>query len=245
MDTRKWGSSGWHLLHTISFHYPIKPTNSDKINYLLFFSTVKNILPCKYCRESFEVFTQEIKLINYLDNRDKLSKWLYMVHNLVNDKLRKQGLLNYPNPKYKEVESKYIDSDLKSPLHSPWDFLYCAVFNYPHKKDLTTQMVQSYYTFFDMLNLVLPEGSFKKLYQESYQKYNIKCYLSSRFKLKKWLFKVNCYLNNTLCQKNKNYKAICDKYDGYRAGCSKKSHKGITCRKESKRHTKKNHPNKK
>ena len=65
-----------------------------------------------------------------------------------------------------------------------------------------------------------------------------------RFKLKKWLFKVNCYLNNTLCQKNKNYKAICDKYDGYRAGCSKKSHKGITCRKESKRHTKKNHPNK-
>ena len=98
---------------------------------------------------------------------------------LVNDKLRKQGLLNYPNPKYKEVESKYIDSDLKSQLHSPWDFLYCAVFNYPHKKDLTTQMVQSYYTFFDMLNLVLPEGNFKKLYQESYQKYNIKCYLSS------------------------------------------------------------------
>ena len=74
------------------FSLSFRPTNSDKINYLLFFSTVKNILPCKYCRESFEVFTQEIKLINYLDNRDKLSKWLYMVHNLV--------MINYENRDY-------------------------------------------------------------------------------------------------------------------------------------------------
>ena len=118
-------------------------------------------MPCKYCRESFVIFTDEIKLINYLDNRDKLSKWLYLVHNRVNDKLRNQGLLHYSNPKYKEVQNKYMGCDLKSQTYSPWDFFYCTVFNYPHKNDLTPQIIQSYFTFFDLLNLVLPDGSFR------------------------------------------------------------------------------------
>ena len=33
MLTGVWGCSLWHFLHTISFNYPINPTETDKINY--------------------------------------------------------------------------------------------------------------------------------------------------------------------------------------------------------------------
>ena len=36
MLTRVWGPSMWHILHTISFNYPLKPTHQDKINYRKF-----------------------------------------------------------------------------------------------------------------------------------------------------------------------------------------------------------------
>ena len=33
MMTAIWGPSMWHFLHTMSFNYPIKPTDDDKKNY--------------------------------------------------------------------------------------------------------------------------------------------------------------------------------------------------------------------
>ena len=50
MMTSVWGPPLWHTLHTISFNYPIKPTDKQKKDYYKFYSSLKNILPCKYCR---------------------------------------------------------------------------------------------------------------------------------------------------------------------------------------------------
>ena len=33
MVTTIWGPGMWHFLHTISFNYPINPTDEDKTNY--------------------------------------------------------------------------------------------------------------------------------------------------------------------------------------------------------------------
>jgi hypothetical protein len=33
MQTYIWGPPMWHVLHTISFNYPIKPSKNDKKNY--------------------------------------------------------------------------------------------------------------------------------------------------------------------------------------------------------------------
>ena len=35
MLTRVWGPSLWHVLHTISFNYPVEPTYKDKVNYFI------------------------------------------------------------------------------------------------------------------------------------------------------------------------------------------------------------------
>lgn len=228
MDTRKWGSSGWKLLHAITFNYPNKPNNNDKINNLLFFNTIKSILPCRYCRESFEIFTKELCLIDNIDNKHKLSKWLYKVHNRVNDKLRNQGLLTTENPKYNEIKNMYENNEYNDFI--PWEFLYCIIFNFPTQKKINIEVIQSYYTFFDLLNILIPSKHIRNLYNIAYKKYNIKCCLGSRIKLKQWLFKMNCFINNDLCKKNKAYKDICVQYDSYRSGCGKKTFKGVTCR---------------
>ena len=231
MDTRKWGPSGWIFLHTISFSYPNKPNSKDKINNLLFFNTIQDILPCKYCRESFKQFNQKLPLINHLDNTHQLSKWLYNIHNMVNNKLRNQGLLKNNNPTYSEIKNKYSNHYSN---FIPWDFLYCIIFNFPTLKNINATIIQSYFTFFNLLTILIPDNNIKQLYLLAYQKYNIKCYLNNRIKLKQWLFKINCFINKDLCRKNKKYKDICQRYDSYRSGCSKKNFKGITCRKSNK-----------
>ena len=48
MMTSIWGPSYWHILHTMSFNYPIKPTCDDKKNYRNLILNLKNVLPCKY-----------------------------------------------------------------------------------------------------------------------------------------------------------------------------------------------------
>jgi len=107
MQVDKWGPSGWTFLHTISFNYPDNPTNDDKKKYRTFFENVGEILPCKYCRISYKKFITELPIDQFLDSRKQLTKWLYRIHNKVNNKLRKQGLLNTKNPKYSDICEKY------------------------------------------------------------------------------------------------------------------------------------------
>ena len=43
--TSIWGNSAWHLLHTISFNYPVNPTPKDKNHYRNFILSLQNVLP--------------------------------------------------------------------------------------------------------------------------------------------------------------------------------------------------------
>ena len=50
MQVNKWGPGGWAFMHTITFNYPLNPTDDDKQHYKNFFQSLKYILPCNYCR---------------------------------------------------------------------------------------------------------------------------------------------------------------------------------------------------
>ena len=39
MLTSVWGPNLWHVLHTMSFNYPVNPTEQDKIHYMNFITT--------------------------------------------------------------------------------------------------------------------------------------------------------------------------------------------------------------
>lgn len=88
--TKIWGESGWVMCHSITFGYPLDPSDHDKIKYKLFFEMLGEVLPCKYCRESYLKFISEGPTAlteNKLKNRESLTKWLYDLHNQVNNKL--------------------------------------------------------------------------------------------------------------------------------------------------------------
>ncbi len=103
MMTSIWGPPMWHILHTISFNYPIHPTVDQKKHYYNFYNNLKNILPCKYCRDNLSSNLKNHKLtLSVLKNRDSLSRWVYQLHEIVNSMLGKNSGL-----KYEDVRDRY------------------------------------------------------------------------------------------------------------------------------------------
>jgi hypothetical protein len=96
MMTSIWGPPLWHVLHTISFNYPVKPTKEDKDNYLNYFNSLKYILPCKYCRDNLKNNLKKLPLKRgVFKSRDTLSRWVYLLHEEVNKMLGKKSNLSY------------------------------------------------------------------------------------------------------------------------------------------------------
>ena len=82
MNVNKWGPGGWIFLHTITFNYPLEPSESDKKKNKFFFNSIGNMLPCKYCRESYQIYIKYIPVEMFLDSREGLCFWLYKIHEL-------------------------------------------------------------------------------------------------------------------------------------------------------------------
>jgi ASC-1-like (ASCH) protein len=103
--TKIWGKSGWIFGHSITFGYPIQPTNEQMEQYRCYFNSMGDVLPCKYCRDSYKKFISSgvTELTNNdLKDRNSLTNWFYRVHNAVNDKLG----VNY-GVTYDEVVDRY------------------------------------------------------------------------------------------------------------------------------------------
>jgi len=102
MNTTKWGASFWETLHFVSFGYPVNPDKNKQDQYKNFYLSVQHILPCINCRNSYSVFIKILPIDNYLNSRHNLTLWVYLIHNLVNQKL---GVRNYPS--FEQVKDKY------------------------------------------------------------------------------------------------------------------------------------------
>lgn len=236
MDTRFWGPSGWKLLHIVAYNYPDEPTIIDKQRYGIFYNNLKYVLPCKYCRISLNNFMEELPIEKHIDSKRQLTKWIYKIHNKVNDKLRAQGLLKFNNPPLSEVDEIYKEQSKKKCQLPGWDFLYSIAFNYPkNKSEISFDKMQHYIIFFKFLGEVIPCTKYKKLYQQQTTINQIEEYLLCGRDLTKWLYTVNCGIDKELKKDSKSYKRVCFVIESYRArSCSKKNHKGNTCRKKTK-----------
>jgi len=117
MLTSVWGPSLWHSLHAISFNYPTKPTKVQKRQYLSFFMSLGNVLPCKYCRDNFANNIKKIPLnMSTMRNRDTLSKWLYNLHEEINTMLGKKSNLTYDDVRnrYEMFRARCIEEKKKT-----------------------------------------------------------------------------------------------------------------------------------
>ena len=152
MNVNKWGPPGWKFLHTITFNYPLKPTNYDKKRYKDFFNSIETILPCKYCRDSFKIYAKYLPIDKFLDDREGVTYWLYRIHNLINEKVfaKKENCCDFL-----EVIERYESYRAKG----------C--------KTVTKDDKQKYDTCFGSLKK--DKDKFKKFAERAFKKYNKYC----------------------------------------------------------------------
>lgn len=87
MNVNIWGPELWSVLHGMSAL--VTKNNYRYANDV--FTSLKVLLPCIHCRKSYiEFFDLTFNPENSLITKEKAIKWVYDLHNLVNDKLDTQ-----------------------------------------------------------------------------------------------------------------------------------------------------------
>jgi|TARA_B110000208_G_scaffold8663_2_gene11172 uncharacterized membrane protein len=111
MDPHIWGPGAWTLLHSVTFNYPEKPTQQDKNEFSDFFYALANVLPCSVCQDHFKKHLNNLPIKFYLESKETLTKWLFEIHNLVNQDTKKKTI-TYKQFKqiYKNIYSKSKES---------------------------------------------------------------------------------------------------------------------------------------
>jgi len=116
MLTTVWGPSMWHFLHSMSFNYPVAPTEDDKKHYREFMLNLQYILPCKYCRQNL---TKNYKVFplrsSDMAGRESFSRYVYKLHEMINKLLKKKSGLSYCDvrERYEHFRSRCIDENPK------------------------------------------------------------------------------------------------------------------------------------
>ena len=256
MDTRFWGPSGWRLLHMITFDYKYSPKNA--IVYAQFFESIPYILPCKFCRSSLTDYYKKYPFKTYVNlnpNLD-LKKWMYNIHNCVNDKLRSQGLNPNPNPTYSAIKKMYVKCDWTQELSLIWDFLFAVAYHHPKNsysepmpdcpKDVykckdkceknkwnvlcVKDKMYWFKRFWSFLPVVLPHEIAKK-WKEVKNPYTLDCRRSTLA----WLWRMRCGIDSNF---KDPYTSVCKKITSFSSDCGKNKN-AITCRKTKKKTQKK------
>jgi hypothetical protein len=147
---------------------------------------------------------------------------MYLIHNKINDKLRKQGYLSKKNPSYDYILKKYKTFIKKISCDQiGWNFLYSIIFEYPqYDFELSKSRHNGYITFFTNLQYLLPCKNTRKIYQSYIKKYPVESYMKTRDLFKKWLYKIE----KKIKKKCETYRNRCKEIEQFRVSkCKNKS----------------------
>ena len=115
MNQNIWGKCTWVLIHTIAINYPLYPTKEDKKRIYNFFSTLGEVLPCKYCRQHYRENLKEIPI--QANSKMDLVWWTIDLHNKVN------MITNKPVLSREEALQKIMSMYKKTP-DNPYGYIY-------------------------------------------------------------------------------------------------------------------------
>lgn len=141
MMSKVWGPPAWLFLHCVTLCYDPK----RKKAYRVFFTELKNVLPCGKCRENYTKIISKGPLRirkEIFTSKESLSEWFFQVHTKVQSDIYAKTKLEKDKPV------------IKSPYH--WNELYeqfraqCGAVTYgcdkAHfgKRKMTTLLVSKY-----------------------------------------------------------------------------------------------------
>jgi len=104
LDPNIWGPHFWFFLHSISMSYPNRPNAVTKKKYYDFILNIPLFIPVEHISTVMSKLLDEYPVLPYLDNRESLVRWMWFIHNKINQKLEKpQITLNDFYIKYYEA----------------------------------------------------------------------------------------------------------------------------------------------
>ena len=247
MDTRYWGPSGWRLLHLISFANTAKPSVCE------FMNTLPYILPCKYCRKSLSEYMTDDPVEC---NKKQLPKWLWRIHNDVNEKLRKQKISVGEDPSFATVQTVYVDrltSGCSQTHFEGWEFLFSVAESHPYSRaakasvaipghppleELTEPLERNRWNvmtpeermpYYNRFWELLPEVLPFPEWKHSWNE-AVSATPTCRADCLKYLWSIRRHMESKLDLLNRTtYDSLCKELRHHRSGCTR-STKGKTCR---------------
>ena len=88
-----WGPHLWKFMHYLTLSYPDNPSEEEKQKYKNFFMMIGEYLPCEKCRVHYKEHKKSFPLTDeILDTRTGLIKWLFDLHNIVNQSTGKPAI---------------------------------------------------------------------------------------------------------------------------------------------------------
>jgi hypothetical protein len=254
MDTRFWGPSGWRLLHIV-VSTPLNGRNFNRIKD--FFILLPFILPCKFCRQSLSIYYKKRPIPN---EYTEMNRWLYDIHNEVNDKLRKQNLIHEPNPSFEKVQEDYLkftQSPCASSTILGWDFLFSVANTTPSKalhstaivdapeELLTPELRNEWNTmnykeripyvekWWNLLKMVYPYKPWINAWRKAESTYGLAPVKKGKRTVLSWLFNIQ----NTVCKMMmeqtpyRSFNGLCKEVSLFSSGCGNAKTKAVkTCR---------------
>jgi hypothetical protein len=110
-DSTIWGPPMWFFLHTISFCYPVRPNAITKKKYYEFVQNIPLFIPVESQSGEFSKLLVEYPVTPYLDNRESFIRWVWFIHNKINEKLEKPQMSF--NDFYINYHETYKPADVK------------------------------------------------------------------------------------------------------------------------------------
>ena len=214
-NTLFWGPSAWQLFHLIAFFSP----NPQQV--LL---DMKEMLPCKFCRASTTEFVAQHPL------KGDPAKWLYEIHNMVNNKLRTQCADNPevpdpgPDPDFEDVKKRYLA--MKPTAVPGRDFLFTVASNYPvhPEPDDMARNREFIHNLADVYPFEKLRNKFKQYVGEGLVP------LDNKKHYQKWMYGLLKELSNITHSDILSYRGYVARVMYHASGCDKKSYRGVTCR---------------
>ena len=93
-----WGPCCWKTIH--SFVTTYEPSMSKA--FISFINSLAVLLPCEKCRNHLKDNLKAIPLEPYLENKDRLFLWSFLIHDRVNKQLGKKS------PPFKTIKKIYF-----------------------------------------------------------------------------------------------------------------------------------------
>jgi len=113
-DPKIWGPHFWFFIHSVAMTYPKTPNDVTKKKYYEFVQNLHLFLPEEKISSSFKNLLADYPITPYLDNRESFVRWVWFIHNKINEKLEKpqitlEQFYKQYNDVYKSTTTKTIE----------------------------------------------------------------------------------------------------------------------------------------